>query len=180
MYYAAFLRAVNVAGNVLSMSALKALFQKLGFDETQTLLQSGNIIFKTAKRSAADLESLLQVETEKRLKVHTEFFIRDGKDLERVLTQNPFPREAREDPGRLVVVFLKNAVTKQKVGELQSRIVGPELVREAGRELYITYPGGQGKSKLTNALIEKTLDTSGTARNWNTILKVSAALKQPS
>lgn len=176
MYYAAFLRAVNVAGNALSMSALKALLEKLGFDEAQTLLQSGNIVFKTAKRSERDLESLLQIETEKRLKVHTEFFIRDAKDLDHLIKQNPFAREAREDPGHLIVMFLKDAVTKQKVAELQSRIVGPELVRDAGREIFITYPAGQGRSKLTNALIEKTLNTRGTARNWNTILKVSAAM----
>ncbi len=40
------------------------------------------------------------------------------------------------------------------------------------RHLYITYPDGAGRSKLTGTFIEKKLGTSGTARNWNTVLKL--------
>jgi uncharacterized protein (DUF1697 family) len=47
-------------------------------------------------------------------------------------------------------------------------------VRAVGRELYAVYPDGQGKSKLTNVVIEKALATRGTARNWNTVLKLQA------
>jgi uncharacterized protein (DUF1697 family) len=46
----------------------------------------------------------------------------------------------------------------------------------AGRHLYITYPAGMGPSKLTNALIERKLGTSGTARNWNTVRKIAERL----
>jgi uncharacterized protein (DUF1697 family) len=155
MRYAAFLRGVNVAGKSLSMPALKVMLGALGFEQARTLLQSGNVVFETGKRSEREIEAFLERETEKRLKVRTEYFLRNGKELERIVEDNPFAREARADPGHLVVMFLKDAVTKQKVAELQSRIVGPEVVREAGRELYITYPAGQGRSKLTNALIEK-------------------------
>jgi uncharacterized protein (DUF1697 family) len=45
-----------------------------------------------------------------------------------------------------------------------------------GRQLYIVYPAGIGTSKLTGALIEKKLNNRGTARNWNTILKLAAML----
>ena len=50
---------------------------------------------------------------------------------------------------------------------------GPETVEVVGRELYAVYPDGQGNSKLTNALIESKLETRGTARNWNTALKLA-------
>jgi uncharacterized protein (DUF1697 family) len=43
-----------------------------------------------------------------------------------------------------------------------------------GRHLYIVYPAGIGKSRLTNVLIEKKLGIRGTARNWNTVLKLAA------
>ena len=39
--------------------------------------------------------------------------------------------------------------------------------------LYIDYPDGAGNSKLTNVLIERKLETRGTARNWNTALKIA-------
>ena len=48
-------------------------------------------------------------------------------------------------------------------------------MRANGRELYIVYPDGIGRSKLTNQLIERMLGTRGTARNWNTVLKLAAA-----
>jgi uncharacterized protein (DUF1697 family) len=177
MIYAGFLRAVNVAGNQLSMAALKEVFGALGFDNPKTLLQSGNIVFGAdPARNAIALEELLQRETEKRLHVKTEYFVRTAKDLERVISGNPFIAEAQNDPGRLVVVFLKDAPAGKAVAQLQAAIRGPERVKASGRHLHVTYPEGQGRSKLTNAVIEKALGTRGTARNWNTVLKVAAAL----
>jgi uncharacterized protein (DUF1697 family) len=38
------------------------------------------------------------------------------------------------------------------------------------------YPDGIGTSKLTNAIIERKLGMNGTARNWNTVLKLAAAV----
>jgi uncharacterized protein (DUF1697 family) len=179
MRYAAFLRAVNVAGNPLSMAALRSLFESLDFDSPQTLLQSGNIVFAARKGAKpSDLETLLERETMQRLRVQTQYFIRTAQELDRLIQGNPFPREARNDPGRLVVVLLKNAAAVKNVTALEERITGPEVVKAAGRHLYITYPDGQGRSKLTNSVIERMLDTRGTARNWNTIVKMAAALQR--
>lgn len=55
----------------------------------------------------------------------------------------------------------------------QAAITGPELVQARGRELYAVYPAGIGRSRLTSSLMEKTLGTRGTARNWNTVLKLA-------
>jgi hypothetical protein len=52
---------------------------------------------------------------------------------------------------------------------------GPELVRAAGKQAYIVYPNGIGRSRLPTVLIEKKLGTKGTGRNWNTVLKLEAA-----
>jgi uncharacterized protein (DUF1697 family) len=41
-----------------------------------------------------------------------------------------------------------------------------------GRELYIYFPNGAGKSKLAWASIAKLLKTTGTARNWNSVMKM--------
>jgi uncharacterized protein (DUF1697 family) len=76
-----------------------------------------------------------------------------------------------------VVIFLKEAIKPAAVAALQAAIRGRELARCQGkevREVYITYPDGIGNSKLTNTLLEKKLGTSGTGRNWNTVLKLQA------
>lgn len=51
---------------------------------------------------------------------------------------------------------------------------GPEKLYPQGRELYIFYTDGIGRSKLDNALIERRLKAAGTARNWNTVTKLLA------
>lgn len=176
MKYAAFLRAVNVAGNQLPMASLKTLLTSLKFGEPRTLLQSGNVIFAAPKQNLAALEELLERETEKRLKVRTEYFLRDAKALASVIDHNPFPNEAKNDPGHLVVFFLKHRSDARAVADLQVQIKGREVVRPGDCHVYITYPDGQGRSKLSNAVIERALNIRGTGRNWNTILKMSAAI----
>jgi uncharacterized protein (DUF1697 family) len=57
---------------------------------------------------------------------------------------------------------------------LQAAVTGPEVIRAAGRELYVTYPDGMGRSRLTGGLIERKLKSRATARNWNTVLKLEA------
>jgi uncharacterized protein (DUF1697 family) len=59
--------------------------------------------------------------------------------------------------------------SKQKIAQIK---VGPEELHLDGRELYIYYAGGMGTSKLTPAVIERTLKVSGTGRNWNTVTKL--------
>ena len=68
---------------------------------------------------------------------------------------------------------LKDAPSAAAVKALTAAIKGRETFRAAGRNAYVVYPDGIGRSKLTNALIEKTLETRGTARNWNTVLKLA-------
>ncbi|MDQ6941272.1 MAG: hypothetical protein M3169_02020 [Candidatus Eremiobacteraeota bacterium] len=66
------------------------------------------------------------------------------------------------------------APARDAVEALRAVVRGPELIRAGGQHLYITYPDGMGRSKLTGTSIEKRLDTIGTARNWNTVLKLAA------
>ena len=71
-------------------------------------------------------------------------------------------------------MFLKSTPSAGDVKALAAAIQGPETIHWDGQQVYIVYPAGIGRSKLTGALIEKKLGTKGTARNWNTILKLLA------
>ncbi len=172
--HVALLRGINLGGHKkVAMSDLRDLLTQLGLVDPRSLLQSGNLVFRSDARTGADLERLLEAEAAKRLALRTEFFVRTAKEWKAAIARNPFPDEAERDPGHLVVLFLKAAPDRKKVALLQAAITGPEIVRAAGKEAYIVYPIGIGHSRLTSNLIDKTIGR-GTGRNWNTVLKVGA------
>jgi len=171
----ALLRGINVGGHKqIAMADLRDLLMRLGFADVTSLLQSGNLVFDATGKTAAQLERLLETEVEKRLRLQTDFFVRTAKEWKGVVAHNPFRKEAARDPGHLVVMFLKDAPSVTGVKALQKAITGPEVLAAASKHLYIVYPDGMGRSRLTNAVIDKQLGTRGTGRNWNTVLKLAA------
>jgi uncharacterized protein (DUF1697 family) len=172
--YIALLRGVNVGGHKkVAMADIRALLSRMGFEDPQSLLQSGNLAFRGKQQSIAKLEQSLESEIRKRLSVETMVFVRTVKELETVVSGNPFPGEGKSDPGHLVVIFFKGAPAPEDVKSLQKSHKGPEVIRAEGREAYIKYPDGQGTSRLTLPVIERALKTKGTGRNWNTVLKLA-------
>ena len=168
--YVALLRAINVAGHqMIAMSALRESIAALGFEDVQTILQSGNVILRGKTASTASIEKRLATI------FPTDFFVRTEAEWSALIARNPFTREAKDDPARLVAMCLRDAPSKDSIAALREAIRGREYLEVHGREAYIAYPDGQGRSKLTNALIEKKLATRGTARNWNTVLRIAAA-----
>ena len=169
------LRAVNLAGhNKIGMADLRELLAALGLQDVRSLLQSGNVVFRSDVHTAAQLEGVLEHAAAKRLGLETDFFVRTASDWKTIVAGNPFPEEAERDPSHLLVIFLKEAPDRKDVMALQSAITGREVVRAKGRHAYVVYPDGIGRSRLTSALIEKKLGTRGTGRNWNTVLKLGA------
>ena len=172
----ALLRAVNVGGRMVAMAELKALTADLGLGDPRTLLQSGNLVFRADTGTDAELEAQLEAAIAERLGVRTDVHVRGAADLGQIVARNPFPKEAESDPGHLLVMFLKSSPAAAAVEALQAAVKGRETVRAAGRQAYIVYPDGVGQSKLTNAVIERHIGGLGTGRNWNTVLKLAAAV----
>jgi uncharacterized protein (DUF1697 family) len=171
----ALLRAVNVSGRKpIPMAELRDLLTEIGFIAVRSLLQTGNLVFRSDVRKRIDLERLLQEEAAERLDLHTDFFVRTAAEWKAIVSNNPFREEATRDPAHLVVMFLKHAPSAKDVEALQTAITGPETVSVGGGQAYIVYPAGIGRSRLTNIFLEKRFRTRSTARNWNTILKLAA------
>jgi len=175
--YIALLRAVNVGGHKpLLMADLRNLLTELGLIGVRSVLQTGNLVFRSPARTGAELESFLEEEAAKNLDLRTDFLVRNEKEWKGIIANNPFQEEARRDASHLVVMFLKQEPTTDAGKALQGSITGPERVKVDGNQAYIVYPAGIGRSRLTNALAEKRLGTRGTSRNWNTVLKLDAAI----
>ena len=173
MTYVALLRAINVgAHNRIAMADLRAMCEKIELPNAKTLLVSGNLVFESRVTSSAKLEGLLEASSTKHLGVTTDYFVRSAKEWQAIIAANPFPAEAKTDPARLIMMCLRDAPSAAAVKALQSAIKGRETVRANGKQAYFIYPDGMGHSKLTITTIEKAFGTRGTARNWNTVLKL--------
>ncbi len=175
--YVALVRGINVGGHkMLAMSDVREMLEELGFADVRSLLQSGNLIFAGPGSVAATLEATLEATAEKRFGFLRHILVRTAREWAAIIERNPFPGEAARDPGHLLVMCLKTKPAGSAAKALEKAIAGREVIRLVGRDLYIVYPDGVGRSKLTNAVIERTLDTRGTARNWNTVLKIRALM----
>lgn len=175
----ALLRAVNLgAHNKVAMSDLRELLGRLGFEEPRSLVQSGNLVFRAARPVGASLERLLETEAENTLHLRTEFFVRSAEEWKGVVAGNPFAEDAGRDPGHLIAMFFKDVLRADDVRALQAAIAGRERVHAEEKQAYIVYPDGIGRSRVTNAFIEKKLGSRCTGRNWNTVLKLAALAEE--
>ena len=172
----ALLRAVNVGGTgKIKMADMRDMAQAMGFTQVSTVLQSGNLVFEGP--SAKDLEGRLEAELDKRFGLKSVVIVRSGAEWARIVAANPFPDEAKDDPSHTLAMPLKTAPSVEGESALQAAIKGRETVKLVNRTAYLVYPDGIGESKLTGAVIERHLGAKGTARNWNTVLKLAALTK---
>lgn len=168
------IRGINVGGrNMLKMEVLRGLCTTLGYTSVQTLLQSGNVVFrssrKDAKRVAKEIEKAIHDEAGLDVRV----MVRTPEDLRRVIESNPFAAHAERDPSHLLVTFLGDEpAAVAKTALLEACRVAPDAVHLAANELYAYYEHGMIDSKLAKVPIEKKLGVAGTARNWNTVNKL--------
>jgi uncharacterized protein (DUF1697 family) len=173
----ALLRAVNVGGRSLKMGDLAAFARDLGFENPRTLLQSGNLVFESPAPGDAALENRLETEAETRFGFQIDFMVRSAAEWRALIKANPFAKAARDDPSHLLVMPLKTAPADGALQALRLAIKGAEQVETVGREAYLVYPDGIGRSKLTIGIIEKKLGVRGTGRNWNTVVKLAEMTK---
>jgi uncharacterized protein (DUF1697 family) len=170
----ALLRAVNVGGRSVAMADLRRLTEEAGFSHVRTLLQSGNLLFRTDPRPTRTIETLLEQAFQRRVGFPTDFIVRTSAEWTASIARNPFAKEARDDPAHLLTVFLKRPPSLGGEQRLRGAVRGREQVRVVDRQVYITYPDGIARSRVTLPLVEALLGARGTGRNWNTVTKLAA------
>jgi len=167
------LRGVNLAGhNRIKMDALRALYESLGLLDVQTHIQSGNVVFRTEARDLARLTKRVGKGIERSFGFLPDVIVRTSSELRDVIARNPFAARPGIDPSRLLVTFLSSDPGPEARDNILKIKAHPEELWIDGRELYVYYPNGLARPKLSPALIERTLKTSGTGRNWNTVRKL--------
>lgn len=168
------LRGVNVSGrNMVKMETFRKMCESLGHRSVQTYVQSGNAVFQTRRSDSIAIEKQIEEAMEKKFGFRVNVMVRMSDELRDVIARNPFAKR-NLDPARVLVHFLKSLPTAEAREKTCAIQTDPEELLLSGREMFIYYPNGVGKSKLPSARVERALGTSGTGRNWNTVMKLMA------
>ena len=165
--YIALLRGINVGGKMLKMADLKEAVAALGFEDVRTYLQSGNMVFKAAKASNADLADRIASAIQSHKAMDVKIMVRNIHEWDRVIADNPYA-QAEEKPKTVHAFILDDQPGKDRIAILRAKEAGSEEWMTAGDALYLHTPDGFGKSVLGN-LVERVLKVPTTARNWNTV-----------
>jgi uncharacterized protein (DUF1697 family) len=175
----ALFRGINVGGNhKVRMDELKALHVTLGLRDVVSYIQSGNVVFTSEDEEAAHLRKRIEEEFEKTFGFRSEALLRTSAELNEIIARSPFEGQSDKEPKWIAVTFLADHPESTAQEALLNSYAGPEEIHFHGKEMYIYYTEGMGRSKLTNNFIEKKLKTVGTTRNWNTILQLQAMMQR--
>ena len=164
------LRGVNLGPhNRIKMDELRALYESLKYEDPRSYVQSGNVIFRTKEKNSPQLAKKIQAGIEKKFGCFPEVILRTAEELRRTIAANPFPEQTKNEPGKVLVTFLAGEPPRDAEANLQKFKDFPEQLHLKGRELYIYFPNGAGRSKLPWSAVDKFLKVTGTARNWNSV-----------
>jgi uncharacterized protein (DUF1697 family) len=167
------LRGVNLGPHRrIKMDALREVYESLGLKEPQTYVQSGNVLFKTRAQKLEPLAKRIEDAFERRFGFRADVIVRTSSELREVIAKNPFAARKGLDPARLLVTFLATDPGEEARARIRQIKAEPEELWIEGRELFIYFPNGLARPKLSIPLIERTLKTSGTGRNWNSVQKL--------
>jgi uncharacterized protein (DUF1697 family) len=168
-----FLRGINVGGhNMISMSELKALYENMGFKNISTYIQSGNVIFESD--TIDGLSEKISKKIKETFQLNIPVILRNQKELQNILERNPFKGI---DTKKSHVLLLSENLTAQQSESLNTFTFEPDRFFISGKEIFLHYPNGVARTKLTSVFFEKKTGLVATARNLNTIEELTMLLQ---
>ena len=167
------LRGVNIGSHhKIKMEDLRTICTGLKLSGTKTHLQSGNAVFRCDERDLAALADKIESCIERKYGFRPEVLLRTIPEMREIIARNPFARRKGIEPSKLVVVFLEDEPSSDARQALLRMDIAPEELHVIGRQLYIYFPNGQARPKISWPQVAKILKTPTTARNWNTVTKL--------
>jgi uncharacterized protein (DUF1697 family) len=175
--YVAFLRAINVGGHTVTMADLKRPFERIGFDDVETFIASGNVMFSTTRRSTARLEKQIEDALRAALGYDVATFVRTDHEVAAVARYRPFPDAAMRSAQSLNVGFVALPIDAPTRSKLMALTTDIDTFHVDGREIYWMCRKRQSESKISNVALERALKIRSTFRGLNTVVRLAERLK---
>lgn len=151
------------------MKDLKVTLAYLGCEQVSTYIQSGNVVFQHQIEDRFLLSQKIEAAVHENHGLHSQVLVIGAELLARIIAANPFDTEVGK---ALHFYFLPEAANQPNIEKLMQLQSSTESFRLTDEVFYLYAPDGVGRSKLA-AKVESCLGISVTARNWNTVSKLS-------
>lgn len=172
--YIAILRGINVSGHKkIKMDALRTSLLKLNFQEIETYIQSGNIVFQYKKTSTIRLANLIAKKILEDFGFEVPVIVKEPDEIESVLKNNPFLNQRKEDVTRLYVTFLSGEPSKAGLSKIKEGDYDEDEFAVFDNVIFLFCPKSYGNTKLNNNFFENKLKVVATTRNWNSVIKLA-------
>jgi uncharacterized protein (DUF1697 family) len=173
--YIALFRGINVGGtNILHMRELVAILEAMGYKNIQTYIQSGNVVFRSNKKTMEKSASAISRRIFEEKGFEPGVLLLGSKQLQEAVENNPFDTSNGK---ALHFFFLETEPCQPNIDQLVSIKADSEKFGLNNKVFYLYAPNGIGRSKLA-AAVEKVMGVSATSRNWNTIRKLVSMIKK--
>lgn len=174
--YISILRGINVSGQKkIIMNDLKVLYEGLGLSNIITYIQSGNVVFVSPVDSITEIKCKIEKAIKDKYGFDVPVDVRTADAYKAIIENCPFEDiDVEKDGTKILVTFLSKAPSADKIAVAQNYASKSEAMVLNDTVLYLHCPDGYGRTKLSNAFLERKLGVSATTRNWKTILKLRA------
>jgi len=171
MEYVAFLLGINVGKRIVKMSDLKAVLEKLGYQNVRTVLASGNARFRTAKVKPEVLTKKLEGALQKQFGFQIGIIVRTVSELEKMKKADAFKKvKVTKDTRRYVTLLSDSPAKPLKVGHVTDEY---SILKVTPSEVYSVLELSPAvKTPDVMKLLGASYGKRITTRNWNTIEKV--------
>jgi uncharacterized protein (DUF1697 family) len=171
--YFTILRGINVSGKkLIKMVDLKQIYEKVGFKNVHTYIQSGNVVFNSELNSCDDIIKIIQKAINEKYDFDVPIIAFSLEYLNRTISNNPYLNKKDVDTEKLHITFLSNIPSSEKVAKISDLDFSPDSFVLDGDLIYVYCPNGYGNTKLSNTFFENKLKTSATTRNWKSVNKL--------
>ena len=168
--YIALLRGINVGGHKkVPMAELRELLIKSGLDSVKTYIQSGNVIFQSAKNDNKALEDKIKISILDHFGFDVSVLVRTRNQLRTIFENCPFTEEKKVNS---YFAILSDIPNKNLVNEAYEKIYDNEEYVILNDCLYFYCANGYGNAKFNLNYFERKLKVSATSRNYKTMVKL--------
>jgi uncharacterized protein (DUF1697 family) len=174
----ALLRGINVGGkNMISMKALKASFERLGFKEVATYINSGNILFKTSIRDPRKLERKIEKMLVAEYDLGCKVVVRSADEIAQVVRRLPSSWNDDKD-WRYNIIFLRHGIDSSAIVDaFKPKKDLENLVYIPGTLLWWARAADVNRTAMQKLASQKIFQEM-TVRNANTTRKLHALMQE--